>query len=65
MKKLGETIKDRRQKLGITQLTLAQLANVGINTVVAIERGEGNPRLKTLQSITDTLGLQIYINLKD
>ena len=65
MKDIGETIKNRRQKLGITQLTLAQLANVGINTIVAIERGEGNPRLKTLKSITDTLGLQINVKLKE
>lgn len=65
MKELGDVIKQRRQKLGITQLTLAQLADVGINTIVAVERGEGNPRLKTLLSIIDTLGLQLNIKLKD
>jgi DNA-binding phage protein len=37
---------------------------VGINTLVAIERGEGNPKLKTLLSILDTLGLQMTIELK-
>ena len=36
----------------------------GINTLVAIERGEGNPKLKTLLSILDTLGLQMTIELK-
>ena len=50
--------------MGINQQTLADLANVAVNTVVAIERGEGNPQLATLLTIIDTLGLQIYINIK-
>jgi len=37
---------------------------VAINTLVAIERGEGNPQLQTLLTVLDTLGLQIDINLK-
>ncbi len=57
-------IKQRRVKLGITQLILAKLAGVGINTVVAIERGEGNPRLKTLEAIADTLGMKLDLKLK-
>ncbi|MBQ6549551.1 MAG: helix-turn-helix transcriptional regulator [Prevotella sp.] len=64
MKEIGEIIKQRRVKLGITQLILAQLAGVGINTVVAIERGEGNPRLKTLEAIADTLGMKLDLILK-
>lgn len=64
MKEIGDMIKQRRVKLGITQLILAQLAGVGINTVVAIERGEGNPRLKTLEAIADTLGMKLDLKLK-
>lgn len=64
MKEIGEMIKQRRVKLGITQLILAQLAGVGINTVVAIERGEGNPRQKTLEAIADTLGMKLVLKLK-
>ncbi len=64
MKEIGEMIKQRRVKLGITQLILAKLAGVGINTVVAIERGEGNPRLKTLEAIADTLGMKLDLKLK-
>lgn len=37
---------------------------VGLNTLVAIERGEGNPQLSTLLTVLDTLGLQIDVNLK-
>ena len=63
-KEIGKTIKARRQALGVTQQTLADLAGVGLNTLVAIERGEGNPQLSTLLTILDTLGLQMNINLK-
>lgn len=61
---IGNAVKERRKKLGINQQTLADLASVAVNTVVAIERGEGNPQLSTLLTILDTLGLQADINIK-
>ena len=64
IKKIGNAIRERRRYLGINQQTLADLASVALNTVVSIERGEGNPQLTTLVSILDTLGLQIEINKK-
>ena len=63
-KEIGNAIRQRRKVLGINQQTLADLAGLAINTLVAIERGEGNPQLSTLLSLIDTLGLQIDINLK-
>jgi y4mF family transcriptional regulator len=62
-KEIGKTIKARRQALGVTQQTLADLADVGINILVAIERGQGNPKLETLLTVLDTLGLQLDIHL--
>ena len=62
---IGQTIKSRRKELNIDQPTLAALAGVGINTLVAIERGSGNPKADTLLNILDTLGLQIKLTLKD
>ena len=50
--------------MGVNQQTLADLAGVAVNTLVAIERGEGNPQLSTLLTILDTLGLQVDINIK-
>ena len=61
---IGQFIKERRKVLSINQQTLADLAGVAVNMVVAIERGEGNPQLNTLLTILDTLGLQININIK-
>jgi y4mF family transcriptional regulator len=63
IEEIGKIIKERRQGLKVKQLELAELAGVGINTIVAIERGEGNPKLKTVLSVLDTLGLQIDIHL--
>lgn len=61
---IGTIIKERRKQLKVNQQTLADLAGVGINTLVAIERGEGNPQLSTLLTILDTLGLQMNITHK-
>ena len=63
-KEIGIIIKDRRKHLGVNQQTLADLAGVGLNTLVAIERGEGNPQFSTLLTVLDTLGLQMDIKLK-
>ncbi len=62
---IGRLIRDRRKSLNIDQPTLAMLAGVGINTLVAVERGTGNPNLVTVLNILDTLGLQMTISLKD
>lgn len=63
MNTIGETILKRRMELGIKQQELADLAGVGINTLVAIERGKGNPSIKTLISIIDVLGLKLKLEL--
>ena len=63
-KEIGIIIKERRKHLGVNHQTLADLAGVGLNTLVAIERGEGNPQLSTLLTVFDTLGLQMDIKLK-
>lgn len=64
LKSIGKSIKERRKSLNVNQQTLSELAGVAINTLVAIERGESNPKISTLLTILDTLGLQLDINLK-
>ena len=61
---IGLTVKERRRQLGINQQTLADSGGVSINTIVSIERGEGNPRLVTLLMVFDTLGLQMNVSIK-
>ena len=64
-KQIGDIIKASRRLLKVRQLELSELAGIGINTLVAIERGQGNPKIETLLALLDTLGLQFDIKLKD
>ena len=65
MNKFREEIRNRRRFLKINQQELADLAGVSIYTVVAVERGTGNPQLDTLLSICNVLGLTLVTKLKD
>ncbi len=40
--------RERRKELGLDQATLATLAGIGINALVRLERGSGNPRFDVL-----------------
>ena len=51
--------------LSITQRELADLSDIGINTLTKIERGEANPSLKVLISLLDTLGLEMELKVKN
>ncbi len=61
---LKEVMKQRREKLGLTQQDLAEMAQVGVATVKDIERGKGNPSLGTVHKILDVLGLEIGYHVR-
>lgn len=61
LKEIGKQIRERRKELGIDQSTLAALAGVGINALVRLERGTGNPRFDVLYNVVRTLGLDIIV----
>lgn len=61
---IPKIISERRKALGITQTELAELAGVGIATVKDIERGKGNPSLKTLEHLRTVLGFEIELKIK-
>lgn len=63
MKALGMQIKERRKALKITQKELADLAGISINTVVAAERGQGDPKISTYLAICNVLGLKLIVQL--
>ena len=64
IQQIGQIIQDRRDHMRITQKQLADMANIGINTLYKIETGQANPTLKSLQRITDILGLEITLQVK-
>lgn len=57
-------MKSRRAFLGISQLDLAEMAQVSLATVKDIERGKGNPSLATINKIIDVLGLEIEYKVR-
>lgn len=61
---IGKIIKERRTMLGISQQDMADYSGVGISTVKDLERGVGNPSLKTLQKLLDVVGLEIVLQVK-
>lgn len=65
VKKLGETIRNRRKELGITQPHLAEIAEISTNTLYKLERGQGNPSLSVLNKLTKVLGMELTLQVKE
>lgn len=63
MEKIGEIIKTRRRDFGITQGKLAQMAEVNINTLTQIERGEGNPTIRTIEKVLKIIGMELTVKI--
>ena len=63
-KEIIPIIKKRRKILKISQEKLAQISGVSLRTLKAFESGEGNPTLKTLNKLTEVLGLEVILNIK-
>jgi y4mF family transcriptional regulator len=63
-KQIGKIVRDRRKELGVTQLHLAELAGVNVNTIYNLEHGEGNLTLNVLLKILTVLGLEIKVAVK-
>ena len=61
---LGNTIKNRRKVLNITQKHLAELAGVNVNTIARIENGSISPGIEVINSILDVLGMELAVNIK-
>lgn len=62
---IGYSIKTRRKEFNITQRELAKMADVNINTLTQIEKGEGNPTVQSLQKILKILGMELTTKIAD
>lgn len=62
---LIKTIKERRVALKVTQEALAELSGVGLRTLKQFESGKGNPTLSTLQKLSDVLGMEVCLKIKN
>lgn len=61
---LHNTIKERRRILSISQNDLAEMAELSLATIKDIERGKGNPSIKTVSRIMDVLGMEIIYRVR-
>ena len=57
-------LKERRATLNVSQQELSEMAGVSLATIKDLERGVGNPSLKTLERIAVVLGLELTLNRK-
>lgn len=60
----GQIIKIRRKELNITQPHLAELAQISVNTLYKLERGQGNPSLDVLNKLAEVLGMELLLEVK-
>jgi y4mF family transcriptional regulator len=61
---IGQSIKERRKELKITQPHLAELAQISTNTLYKVERGQGNPSLDVLIKLAEVLGMELKLEVK-
>jgi transcriptional regulator with XRE-family HTH domain len=61
---IAKRIRKRRSILAVDQKTVAELSGVSIHTLSDIESAKGNPSIKTICRIPDTIGLDMRIELK-
>lgn len=60
---LPNLLQERRNQLELGSVEVAELAGLSPNTYRALERGAGNPRLDTLESIGEVLNFKIWIEM--
>lgn len=68
IKQLGRNIQLARKRQNLTQEKLAERSSevMNANSISVIERGQGNPKLKTLIGISSGLGVslsELFLNL--
>jgi|688.fasta_scaffold97594_4 y4mF family transcriptional regulator len=61
---IGKIVHERRHELALNQQDLAEMANVTIKTIYAIENNKGNPTIEVLKKVLNVLGLEIKIQIK-
>lgn len=54
----AESVKEMRKLTNLTQIEFAKKLGIAPRIIIDIERGKGNPTVKTLQKIGKIFGLQ-------
>jgi y4mF family transcriptional regulator len=62
MQQLGDVIKYHRKKAGLSQKSLADVANVGKTVVFDIEKGKDTVQFKSIINVLNALNITIDLN---
>ena len=65
LKKLGESVRRRRQSLALSQEQLAELVDCHRNYVGNVERGQQNPTIDMLVRFANALQIKIAFLMSD
>jgi transcriptional regulator with XRE-family HTH domain len=60
---VGENVRGFRRQQGLPREELCEMANISLNHLGAIERGEENVTLDTLSKLGIALGIESYVLL--
>lgn len=61
---LQKAIIERRDRLGVDQWTLADMAGISVRALSNIETGKGNPTLASLNAVLEVLGLELALCIR-
>lgn len=62
-KKRGNQLKERREKLGLTQAQLAVKAKINANFYARVERGEANLAYVKMDRVLKVLGIESSLDM--
>lgn len=62
---IAEFVKERRKKLGMTQVVLADRAGVGLRFLRELEQGKTNLRLDKVNQVLQMFGNAVCVGLMD
>ena len=61
LKVFGQIVREKRNAIGLKQDELSLRSGVAIKTIHSIELGKGNPAMKTIIRLFDTLSRELLI----
>lgn len=64
LSKLGQIIREKREAKNLTQVEVAEKAQLDRNYIGMVERGERNPSYLSLLKIASGLGMEVYELIK-
>lgn len=64
MQLLGEQLKEQRHHRNLTQKRLGELSDTKTSCICDLEKGKGNPELKTLCKITEALNAELVVRIR-